>query len=344
MGVFRIYPSKSNSIASGVYHNFNSGQNAVTDLWYGGGGTDTSLERRRTISRFIVKFDIDELVSKLSSKEINGNLVSSYRLKMTNAIPGDKILEPEYEYDVLEKRVAASFDLIAFPINKDWDEGRGYDLYQENYLVKQAGNPLASGYSNWDYATSVDSWDEPGVFTNPTANTMTTTYGGSVNYSGLTFTKAGDTGATIYGFTISGGTGFSFSLSSTTTGNNTNILFNTSSGATTLDLNNELTGNVSFTSLGISITGGDTATTISTDSFFLSATTASNTEPWATQHFDIGNEDIDMDITDMVNDWLSGGTQNNGIGIAYRRDYELLSTDTRYVSSFFTEKIGRAHV
>ena len=129
MGVFRIYPSKSNTIASGVYQNLNSGQNAVTDLWYGGGGTDSSLERRVSISRFIVKFDTDELINKLSSKEINGNLVTSYRLKMTNSVPGDKILEPEYEYDILEKKIAASFDLIAFPINKDWDEGRGYDIY-----------------------------------------------------------------------------------------------------------------------------------------------------------------------------------------------------------------------
>ena len=50
--IFRIYPSKSNTIASGIYSKLNSGQNAVADLWYGGGGTDTALEKRRTISRF----------------------------------------------------------------------------------------------------------------------------------------------------------------------------------------------------------------------------------------------------------------------------------------------------
>ena len=119
MGVFRIYPEKSNAIASGVYQIYNSGQNAVVDLWYGGGGTDSAPEKRNSISRFLVKFDLDELTSKLSSKEINGDLVASYRLKMTNSIPGDRILEPEYEYDVLNKRISASYDLIAFPINKD---------------------------------------------------------------------------------------------------------------------------------------------------------------------------------------------------------------------------------
>ena len=238
MSVFRIYPSKSNMIASGVYQNLNSGQNSVVDFWYGGGGTDTALERRNSISRFIVKFDLDELINKLNSKEINGDLVSSYRLKMVNAIPGDRILEPEYEYDVLEKQIAASYDLIAFPINKDWDEGRGYDLYQENYLVKQAGNPLYTGYSNWNSATLSSSWDEPGVYENPTASTAVTSY--------------------------------------------------------------------------------------------------------STQHFDLGNENIDMDITSIVNDWLSGGSQNNGLGVAFRRDYETLSTDTRYIASFYTEKTNSA--
>lgn len=238
MGVFRIYPSKSNTIASGVYQNFNSGQNAVTDLWYGGGGTDTAPERRNSISRFVVKFDLDELSEKFALKDINQNVVASYRLKMTNAIPSDRILEPEYEFDVLDKRISASYDLIVFPVNKDWDEGRGYDLFKENYLVRQRGNPLLSGYSNWNSATLASNWDEPGIFTNPTASTAVTQY--------------------------------------------------------------------------------------------------------STQHFDLGNENIDVDITGIVNDWLSGGSQNNGLGIAYRRDYELLSTDTRYVASFFTEKTNTA--
>jgi len=238
MGVFRIYPSKSNTISSGAYQNYNSGQNAVTDLWYGGGGTDTAPERRNSISRFIVKFDLNELIDKFDLRDINQSLVSSYRLKMTNAIPADRILEPEYEFDVLDKRISASYDLIAFPINKDWDEGRGYDLFKENYLVKQNGNPLITGYSNWNSATLATNWDAPGVYLNPTASTAVTQY--------------------------------------------------------------------------------------------------------STQHFDLGNENIDMDITGIVNDWLSGGSENFGIAVAYRRDYELLSTDTRYIASFFTEKTNTA--
>ena len=241
MSKFRIYSTKNNTLASGVYSLFNSGQNAVTDLWYGGGGVgvDSALERRNSISRFIIKFDLNELQNKLQNKEINQSLVTGYRLKMKNAIPKEKILEPEYEFDTLNKNISASFDLICFPINKDWDEGRGYDLFKENYLVKQQGNPLVSGYSNWDYATTTIAWDEPGVFTNPTAATAVTVY--------------------------------------------------------------------------------------------------------STQHFDLGNEDIDMDITPIVNHWLSGGSVNYGLGVAYSREFELISGNSRYVASFFTKNTNSAY-
>lgn len=228
--VLRIYPEKNNTIASGLYEEYNSGQNAITDLWYGGGGTDTVLARRNSYSRYIASFNLEDLVSKINSKEINSGTVVSYKLKMKNAIPRDRILEAEYEFDTLEKNVAASFDLICFPVNKDFDEGRGYDMFEEHYVVKQHGNPQISGYSNWNFATSTTTWDAPGVYADPTAST----------YS------------------------------------------------------------------------------------------------YATQHFDIGDEDIEMDITTMVNQWIASGATDGRLGLAFRRDYELLSTDTRYIASFFT--------
>ncbi len=342
MGVFRIYPSKSNTIASGVYSKYNSGQNSVCDLWYGGGGTDTAPERRNSISRFIVKFDLNELIEKFDLRDINQSLVSSYRLKMTNAIPADRILEPEYESDVLDKRISASYDLIAFPINKDWDEGRGYDLFKENYLVKQNGNPLITGYSNWNSATLATNWDAPGVYTDPTGST----YSGETIQSGMTiFTELSSTNLTVptnFNFTTSANTSMADgTVSASTIGDNIYVDFSGST-VSTLDWYNSLIS-TSFSGLGISVNGYTGSTYINTDSFILSADTAvPNISFYSTQHFDLGNENIDMDITDIVNDWLSGGSENNGLGVAYRRDYELLSTDTRYIASFFTEKTNTA--
>lgn len=54
-----------------------------------------------------------------------------------------------------------------------------------------------------------------------------------------------------------------------------------------------------------------------------------------TQHFDAGNENLEMDITDYVNGVLTGGT-NYGLGIAYARQYELTSTRNIQYVGFFT--------
>jgi hypothetical protein len=54
-----------------------------------------------------------------------------------------------------------------------------------------------------------------------------------------------------------------------------------------------------------------------------------------TQHFDKGNENIEMDITNYVNSVITGNT-NYGLGIAYARGYELLNTNNLKYIGFFT--------
>jgi hypothetical protein len=63
---------------------------------------------------------------------------------------------------------------------------------------------------------------------------------------------------------------------------------------------------------------------------------------YSSQHFPLGSENIDMDVTSIVNSWLSGGSQNNGLAIAYSRPFELISSDTRYIASFYTNKTNYA--
>jgi hypothetical protein len=56
----------------------------------------------------------------------------------------------------------------------------------------------------------------------------------------------------------------------------------------------------------------------------------------ATQHFDLGNENLEVDITDYVNGVMTGNT-NNGLGIAYALPYELTSTQNMQYVGFFTK-------
>jgi hypothetical protein len=233
MSIYRIYPNKSNTIASGsAFENINSSQNPVSDIFYGGGFTANGVYRENNISRLMLYFDFNGLISKFDDLTINSGTVKTYKIVLKNAVPSDKILIPEYQNATLNKAIASSFDLIAFPIDKEWDEGRGYDLFDISYLIKSQGSLKLTGYSNWLYAKANDAWTEPGIFNNPTASTPY----------------------------------------------------------------------------------------------------------YSMQHFPLGSEDISMDVTNIVNNWLSGGSANNGIAIAFARPYELESGDTRNICSFLTQK------
>lgn len=237
MSRFRIYPDKANTIASGeAFKYFNSSQNPVSDLWYGGGVQENNVYREHSVSRLILDFDLTELRNKFTTKELNSGYVTTYKLKLVNAVPSSKVLDKEFERNILHKQIASSFDLVAFHINKDFDEGRGYDLGEQSYLVKTTGDLSITGTSNWLSATTFVSWDEPGVYTNPTASTPY----------------------------------------------------------------------------------------------------------YTTQHFEFGGEDIDMDITNIVNNAISGGSNNCRIGVAYVNPIEARSATTRYISSFFTHKTNSA--
>lgn len=80
---------------------------------------------------------------------------------------------------------------------------------------------------------------------------------------------------------------------------------------------NGITGFTSFNAGGV-YTGDPTSITV------------------ATQHFDKGNENIGMDMTTEVNSLITGGTDNDGYGIAFVRPLEeIIVTPSQYVG-FFT--------
>lgn len=55
------------------------------------------------------------------------------------------------------------------------------------------------------------------------------------------------------------------------------------------------------------------------------------------QHFDVGNESIEIDITDYVNDLILGNQPNYGIGISFHPDFESFDDDCLHYIGFFTQ-------
>ena len=108
------------------------------------------------------------------------------------------------------------------------------------------------------------------------------------------------------------------------------------------------TGNTSYTaSVKIDGTSGvtdnynfffdnfDFSTKVETSYTFTTA--ATNLSIITTQRFEIGNEDIEIDITDYVNGILFSGQPNNGICIAYSANTETLTSVTKNVVTFFSK-------
>jgi hypothetical protein len=55
----------------------------------------------------------------------------------------------------------------------------------------------------------------------------------------------------------------------------------------------------------------------------------------ASQYFESGHEDLDVNISNIVNAWLTGGLTNNGLVIKYPAAYSALQSDF-YVKKFFS--------
>ena len=217
--VIRTYIDKNNTITKNNL--VNTSKNPIAELYYGG---DTSITK---YTRHLLYFDIIDLQTKYSNGEFGDLSNIKHTLKMTNTSLFDNELLGQKRID--SKVRAFSFDLILFKIDKFWDEGCGYDYTKEKTSIPSK-NSFIEGTSNWFNATTLDTWNSPGV------------------YSGS------PTGITI-----------------------------------------------------------------------------------ATQHFDNGNENIEMDITNEINKLITGGSVNYGYGIAFDYDLEQLKTEDSNYVGFFTK-------
>lgn len=68
-------------------------------------------------------------------------------------------------------------------------------------------------------------------------------------------------------------------------------------------------------------------------SLFWTQPGASGSGPISTFHFDLGHEDLEVDVTDIVTSWLSGTVTNNGFLIKLSSSYEE-DTEDYYVKMF----------
>ena len=217
--LIRSYIDKNNTIIKNTQ--INTGRNPIAEIYYGGKDTTTDY------TRHLLYFDVTDLQNRYTSGELGDLSKVVHTLRMTNSSFFDKDLQAQKLLD--GKQRTSSFDLVLFRVNKEWDEGCGYDYQQVLSFESEDNITFVESASNWLTSVTTTQWDDGGV------------YSGSP--SGITV---------------------------------------------------------------------------------------------ATQHFDKGNEDISMVITDEVNSLITGGTTNYGYGVAFERDLELLIKNPSQYVGFFT--------
>jgi hypothetical protein len=134
---------------------YNTGLNPIAELNVG-----------KILSRILLHFDLSNLREMV---EKDGVDTSNLRhvIKMTNCgtvhLP---LFNEELFIENNTKIRAASFDIIAFRLPFEWDEGRGFD-YHGDY-VKNSHKITSTDCSNWFKARNDMEWDEDGVYSRET--------------------------------------------------------------------------------------------------------------------------------------------------------------------------------
>lgn len=146
--IIHTFIDKSNTIVSNSNHNM--GLNPIAELQYGD-----------IVSRFLFDIDYSNIIDKINDGTFPNIKDIRHTIKMYNTGWTD-YREVNNEYHGKER--TASFDLILFKIKEFWDAGKGYD-YNKDFWVN-AKPQISTKGSNWYNRTTNATWENPGIYTN----------------------------------------------------------------------------------------------------------------------------------------------------------------------------------
>ena len=164
MGIKRYYLQKDNTITNAFENNLqtrgtgsNMGASDILEAFVIHGQTSASIDAQNAEqSRIILQFDMNEVLLDIENGTVPSSSVN-YFLKLYNAPHGNT--------------TPLSYSLDVSMLQEAWSEGTGLDM--ENYSNL--------GESNWEYATTSDTWAVTGglfygVGSNDGANTYSSSY------------------------------------------------------------------------------------------------------------------------------------------------------------------------
>jgi len=338
MAIKKYYAIADNTITNAYKLNLstratgaNAGAADIMEIYSIYGRQSTSSAE---ISRALIKFPVSEITSDRSNSKIPASGSVKFYLKLHNA---------EHSKTV----PTGSFTIVAEPISADWEEGYGLDL--EAYKDITNGNKG----SNW-IARKGEGLQEITKVTFTSTNKAHYAAGAGANYIiayngnrayNLWFNNGSDSAPSADGAEVE----VDISSAGSSTAAVASEFQSTTNALAAFDSNVDPT-NSAIVYLSSSLEGGHTDTSVEgTISGITLAvqqdgnneipwtkvggdyiTTANAAYPyrWFSQSFTSGLEDIEIDITQMVELWSAGTVDNYGLGVHLSGAFEpYFSTD-----------------
>ena len=343
MAIKRYYATKDNTITNAFKSNLSSrgvsanmGQSDILEVFSIYAQASASAGFSSELSRVLIQFDTDSINTDRTAGIIPDSGSVNFFLTM---------------YDAEHTQTTPkNYTLVVQAISQSWDEGLGFDMEEysdedaSNYISASNDVPWAenSGRATATIETVVKELLTAGTFTltdaadisttykfvtglNVSANTTAYTPGTTVNI-GIDGMAGGDAGATADQTIarINAGTNIGFTASKT--GNNVLVTQNTP-GTVGNKTNAQDSGMGSFVvnnfTNGADVEGGSYV---------------ENNEYIFTQSFDTGFENLEVDVSHLVEDWIKGpdnsGLSNFGFGVRLTSSNET-AEDSYYTKMFF---------
>jgi len=340
MSILRYTASLDNTITNAFEENLttrgtgsNMGASDVLETFsIYGQASSTSSE----LSRILIKFPTAQMIADRASGILPASGSVTWKLKLYNA--------PHYN------SAPRSYTLQVSAVNGSWQEGTGLDMESYSDLTNDGtGSNWINANSNYTKATATITAATPGslngsaTFTLTNVAGTTTTY--KINGGGAYGTQAGgDAGDTIDMFIGGAGTVAHIAeavrkvINATTSGDMTAT--DDGTDVTVTQGTAGLAGNTTSVDNGSGLvsvgnfTGGDGKWTTAGGDFYTDASSS------FTQTFDAGLENLDIDVTTLLEQWINstgnqavlGSKDNHGFGI------KLSDANEAEAKSYYTKK------
>tara|TARA_R100000008_G_scaffold372_1_gene303 strand:- start:15695 stop:17653 length:1959 start_codon:yes stop_codon:yes gene_type:complete len=334
MGTKRYVADADNTIVNTYYSNLTkraTGSNAgeadileVYSIWARQEISASTSTGSQELSRILIKFPTSTMSSDRTAGKIPASGSVSWYLRMYSA--------------GTTKTVPKDYKLFVQPVTNQWEEGDGLDL--ENYRDKTnngTGSNWINANGNSQNATATltalsktagQANTRTLVITDVAGNSVTFTIDNSLSTSTATKIAFGNANSNASQFA----TNIAAAVNAANDAGSLNVSASASSATVTLTQTAAGLGGNKNSSLNVTGTGIDDSvvTMASSGGYHYSG----GDGPWKNvggdyadspsyvQSFSTGLEDVEVDITSLVEDWIAGTVTNYGVGVRLSASYE----------------------